>query len=358
MADATTTSVQAAQPTQPTLPYTPSWVDRLQDWVQRLPGPAWTAYAGLGLALFALDAAAKWSDGTYPAGFVPWHLVLAFSGAYYLALMHYLDQGAGLALDHSRPALTGDEAFYETLRYRLTTLPARPTLLAGLIGAICGLIYYPLIPPELLAGLHEQSSPQAAAVVLVQWLLVWWAAGTFCYHSLHQLWWVNRIYTSYTHINLFEIGPLYVFARFAARTALGLLALMYAWIATTGAAWTRPEYLALAGTVLLVAAATFVAPLWGVHRLLSDEKTRLLGEANRVMQTATADLHRRVQSGDLSNMNVLKTALDGLVIERTMLDKISTWPWQAETARGMATALVVPVVLWLIFHILDRVLVF
>ena len=28
-------------------PYPPSWVDRLIDWVERRPGPAWLFYAGL-----------------------------------------------------------------------------------------------------------------------------------------------------------------------------------------------------------------------------------------------------------------------------------------------------------------------
>jgi hypothetical protein len=337
--------------------YPPSWVDRLQDWVQQLPLPRWVFYAGLGLCLFALEVAVKWSDGSYPQRFHPLHPLLAFSPGFYLAMMDYLDQGAGAALSSFRPAMHTDPDGYEALQYQLTTLPARPTLFTGLVAVLCWIIYLLVAPPDSFTASGLFTSPQAFTVEAGLWLLCWWALTALFYHTFHQLRWVSHIYTSHTQINLFEITPLYSFAWLSARTALGLSVILYSWSVAAGGP-SSPERLALGGSIVLLVAITFVWPLWGVHRLLATEQTRLRGEADRQMQAAIADLHQRMQSGDLGDMAALKYAMDGLVIERSMLDKVSTWPWQPGTTRALTAALLGPVVLWLILRILERIVTF
>src|SRR5689334_18467333 len=61
------------------LPYPPSWVDRLTEWVRRLPGPSWLYYLGAWVALLVLEMAVKVYDGTYGPGAmipVPFHVVV------------------------------------------------------------------------------------------------------------------------------------------------------------------------------------------------------------------------------------------------------------------------------------------
>src|SRR5438874_3326668 len=90
-------------------PYAPSWIDRLTDWVRRLPVPAWIFYLSVALVLVVIRTIAGWSDGSYPTGtFFPLHVLNAASGVYFLALMHYLDDRAGAALDAFRPVLSAD----------------------------------------------------------------------------------------------------------------------------------------------------------------------------------------------------------------------------------------------------------
>jgi hypothetical protein len=122
-------------------PYPPSWFDRFTAWVDRLPGPAWLAYlalAVLGTAMLILAASA---GGAYrPGPLLAFHIWVGGQFAYMLALMHYLDRSAGGALDAFRPVLEGaDRSTIDDLRYRLTTLPPRATLLATLAGAAFGL---------------------------------------------------------------------------------------------------------------------------------------------------------------------------------------------------------------------------
>jgi hypothetical protein len=82
----------------------------------------------------------------------------------------------------------------------------------------------------------------------------------------------------------------------------------------------------------------------------------LLDEAIQRFEAMIADLHRRVDDGDLEGMSDLNMALVSLEIEEAALRKISTWPWQPETVRYLMTALLLPLVLWVVQFLLQRVL--
>jgi hypothetical protein len=45
-----------------------------------------------------------------------------------------------------------------------------------------------------------------------------------------------------------------------------------------------------------------------------------------------------------------------LEIEENALKKVSTWPWQPETARYLVSALFLPLVIWLIQFVVQSVL--
>ena len=48
-------------------PYAPSWVDGFTALIDRLPGPSWLLYAGLGLVLLLLQAGVLWIEGVQPS---------------------------------------------------------------------------------------------------------------------------------------------------------------------------------------------------------------------------------------------------------------------------------------------------
>ena len=50
------------------LPYAPSWVDRFNAWIDRLPGSSWAYYLGIGLALFLIPSVVLWGEGARPVG--------------------------------------------------------------------------------------------------------------------------------------------------------------------------------------------------------------------------------------------------------------------------------------------------
>ena len=82
----------------------------------------------------------------------------------------------------------------------------------------------------------------------------------------------------------------------------------------------------------------------------------MLDECALQLEEAIADLHRRMESRDLTGVDQLNLAMASLVIEKDALDGIPTWPWQPETPRLLVTALALPLGLWILQYILQLVL--
>ena len=72
------------------------------------------------------------------------------------------------------------------------------------------------------------------------------------------------------------------------------------------------------------------------------------------MENVTEDLHRRTNAHDYSEMANMNDAMDSLTKEQSAVDKVSTWPWEPEVVRAVATALLLPVVIWVITRMLER----
>jgi hypothetical protein len=66
-------------------------------------------------------------------------------------------------------------------------------------------------------------------------------------------------------------------------------------------------------------------------------------------------VHDSVDSGDMAQADALQKTMTSLLGEREVVSKLSTWPWSPDTFRGFATALVLPIVIWLVLRLLERV---
>lgn len=338
------------------VPYSPGWTDRLIGWIRNLPIPGWLFYLGVWLLLSAVETAVKWFDGTYPVGeYSAYHTLPQFTLVYALAMMQHLDQLASKALAHARPALNVDDSQYRQLLYRLTVLPARPTLLASLSGMLFGFFVF-LTSQELFDDLKIFTSPLASVVeFFIGLVLLYGTWGALIYHTVRQLGLVNDIYERHARVDLFELGPLYAFSGLTARTSAGLAFSVVPWLILVPEAFssTVGGIVYLVG-MLLVCVVAFIWPLLGVHSLMVEEKARREREQHLQMQAAIADLHRRMTAGELADIGTLKTGMDALVLEESVLDKISTWPWRAGTVRGLAASLFLPIVIWLATRLLER----
>lgn len=354
MAEASTVDQAMSQSESP--PYAPSWVDRFNAWVARLPGPGWLYYLGVGLALFLLQIVALWGERVYPVGtLIPSHTFIAGIIPLLLALCLLLDNRAEEALRTLRPAMKASEEEYTRLRYELTTLPARPTLLASLTGVAFILLVNLLLGTS--RGFDELTGfPFSRNIIYWMYVSSWWFIAAFLYHTVHQLRTINLIYTKYTRVVLLRMRPLYALSSLTALTAAILAAITYGWIALNPNLSTEPISWAIVLPITVLALATFVWPLLGIHRLLVEEKGRLLDECSLRLEAAIAELHLRVDSRTLEGMDDLHKTIASLGIELDLLEGIPTWPWQPETVRLLITALALPLGLWFAQYVLQRVI--
>jgi hypothetical protein len=327
------------------------------DWVRGLPLPAWIVYLALGLGLALLLLSASWAGGALALGTFKVDLIVTgMTFSYLLALIHYLDNSAAGALARFRPVMTIDEAGYDKLCYQLTNIPARPTLVASVLAAAYAL--GSLLISLFTDGIEilEAMSPIVLIVEVSVRTLIYIFLGALVYHTIHQLRMVNAIYTNHTRINLFQLGPMYALSRLTARTAIGLGIPTYLWfqVASSSSSGTSPSDLFETGLMGAVIVATFVWPLWGAHSLLEREKQRLQDEAALRIEATIAVLHGRVDSADLQERGALKDTLEGLVTEQRVIDKLRTWPWRTETVSGVGLAFLLPIIIWIVQRVLER----
>jgi hypothetical protein len=178
------------------------------------------------------------------------------------------------------------------------------------------------------------------------------------YHTFRQLRRVSQIHASAPAISLFQTEPLYAFSQLTARTGIGvLLFASYSNIVDPPSA-TQPVSILLTGAMLTVAAAAFILPLLGMHNRLVLEKLRLVSEVNHGLESAWQQLRQQVETRNYTDADDLNKTINSLLSLRDAVTRLSTWPWQAETFRTFVSALLLPVLIWIITRILDELLRF
>ena len=140
---------------------------------------------------------------------------------------------------------------------------------------------------------------------------------------------------------------MYAFSVLTARTGSALVAFAYLSAATDPATFTNPALITTTAVMLLVATGCFVLPLFGMHGRILVEKARLEAEAGEHLGRALKELNIRGRAGYDAGAGALTRVIEGLVIQRTMIRAIPTWPWRTETLRGFVSAVVLPIGLWL-----------
>ena len=334
--------------------YRPSWVDRLVDWIDARPGPAWVPYAIAFFGVAAAANAAAWADGYVALGtFDPYVNSLAFYFIGGFAAIHYLDAAAQRAWARFRPALLLSDEEAGQVAYELTTMPARPTLVWSFVGIVGAALYG---ATQYGAPLDFAEEPLTLTFVTAVALPSFAGAAALIYHSIRQLRLIGHLRRYLDTVDLLHLEPLHAFAGVTAATGMFLLALSYLSALTDPATFSNPALFAFTIGSVGLAVASFVVPLYGIHTQIAAEKSRRLAAVNGRLDGALRDLDRRADEHDLSEADAVNKHLSSLLAERDVLTRTPTWPWAPETLRGFGTALVLPVVLWLAFRLLERVL--
>jgi hypothetical protein len=80
----------------------------------------------------------------------------------------------------------------------------------------------------------------------------------------------------------------------------------------------------------------------------------LISGANARLKTVQARLHQAVDTDDLSRADGLQKSQAALLAERDLYLHLSTWPWSQGTFRGLASAVVLPVLLGVALRVIGR----
>lgn len=107
---------------------------------------------------------------------------------------------------------------------------------------------------------------------------------------------------------------------------------------------------------VIAAAAVFVVPLRGMQRRILAEKRRLQAEVGFRLEATIEAVHRAVDEGDLPAAAKMHDALGVLLMERDMVDKLPTLPWRPGTLGGVASAIALPLGLFVATRFLDRLI--
>lgn len=331
-------------------PYAPSWVDRVLAAISRAPVAPWACFALLYVLGHGLVTALRVRDGAQvaaalvspPPPFLLWTV-------YLLALTHHLNTVARSKLSAFGAALDLDDAGLAEAEYRLTTMPPRPAVwFGGLWVAVAVVILWFQWPLVMRLGYTRWEIGLTVASYVV--------GGAAIYHTVHQLREVSRLHARVTNVDLFDLAPLYAFSGLTSRTALGWLLLLYVTALLVPGDLARSALGATWAFVVGLAVLAFVAPLMGMHRQLDAARQRAMAAVNARLRDTLAEINQRIDARDFAALDGLQKAAASLTTQRSILEQVPTWPWQAATLRGFVTALLLPVALRVGQAVLERLL--
>ena len=225
-------------------------------------------------------------------------------------------------------------------------MPPRGVILSGVMWAI---VYF-LLTYLTYDGFYVRYGLGVFFQVFtfLQGLITYSTGSAIYYHSLRQLWLVNRTVKMVKRFNLFQLEPVYAFSRLTSRTGISWMIMLGLTLLMFPLELAKGLMLAVLGFQVVLAVAAFVLPLRFVNYHLVSEKRRLLAEHNQRIESTLDHLHRSLDKNETDTAEQLGNTLVGLHTEREILMNISTWPWRTGTLTGFLSAIVLPIALLLI----------
>ena len=327
-------------------PYPPSWVDRFQGWLYRLPIPIWLSVLLIYLLAVLSFHVALWLDGAVPFGALDGESV--FNGVWAILGISFLlalNSLANRAIDKFSVLIPRKNVELENLRYQMTTVPARFALgLTVLIAIVMMAAAY--FDPTFLGV----SAPVSIALFLFFVIFSYSFAPIMLYQGFRQLVLVTQAYRLVNEINLFRLQPLYAFAGLTMTSSLfWILVLNLNFLGNASETSTADFLLSMIFNAPFVALAfvTFIVPLWGIHRRIQNRKEQALAENGLQIERAHQTLYRNLNRNDYKKGSDIEKSLASLYKMREQIEKIPTWPWNPGTFRNFLSAVFLPMGLWL-----------
>jgi hypothetical protein len=343
--------------------YPPSWVDRLTDWIDRLPFPVWVFYVGLySIAAVGLHVA-TWLNGTSPWGtpsFIQFYS--AIWPPIVLYVIHDTDRLAANAVSRIAPLVRSKSGQLKILAYEITTMPSPIVLVIYLLSAAMMSLFAFQDPRfvfyEPPAGdIH----PVAFALAFFFGVSSYSMAPVIVYHGIRQLGLIRKAYSLVDVVSIYHQQPLYAFSGVTMRTAGYFFLMVY--ISYLGEflydASASEAALNVVLSAIMIPISVFIVliPLLGIHRRLADAKLDALEKNSDHIEKTQTLLHDAIDKKNYTKIKGVDGALASLYRVQDQLKTIATWPWPAGAFRNFLSAVLIPMILWLLQNLVNRLFV-
>jgi hypothetical protein len=336
----------------------PSWIrpgalSRFYAWCDGLPWHGWWLFPALAGLMLVWAYAILWGTGRLAVGTLdPTVTVGVAYGPYTLAALAYLNRVAGRALDAFWPATGWPDRDRPSWAQAFTTVRAGlglPSLAIGIVVAIGAF----LSAPAAVVGTDDLSRLTYAAALVPIASFGYSMVVLAIAHTSRQLRLVARIHRQARAIDPFDRGPIYAFSRFTVQIGLAFLVSAYYTLTLNGSFQSGNLVgLVVLGLIIALGAACFILPLWGIHgRLVGEKEALLAGVEDRVSKLAQ-ELYRRIDAGEYDGTKVINEAIAAAGAVRERITRLPTWPWPPQLFRGFLSALLLPVVVYLISRLI------
>ena len=337
-------------------PYKPSWFDVFNQWVERLPVNMWLFHLLFGILLVLIHVFFLWLDGNLlTVEIFPIIIFNSFAIPFLFLMMHLLDKQAIKALSTMQPVLDITQEENQNYAYQLSNLP----FLAPLVAATLLMLITILLPSVTISPLRYAVLEQLPTFNVVFHILDKSSAflfGVLIYHTIRQLRLVNQINHKIGTIHLFNLGPLQGFSRLTGTTAIGLLVFVYPWMLINPELLSDPILFAIIAIFTFIAILVFLWPLWGVHRIIEQEKQKELLEINTRFETQLSRFNQHIDHGEFAEAEKLSGIITSFDVQHKRIKAIPTWPWSPEIARLVLTAIALPIVLMILQYFIVQAL--
>ena len=301
----------------------PSLVSRFTSWVRRQPFPARTFYFGLFVAGLLYSTVARSIAGVLPTGkWTGYDVYDLISGS--LITMLIL-------------------AFYYYLDAEIAEV--------GVISATAA----------IQAAIENYGFPAVQSsnvLILIEWALTAIITFGFAYRVIRLIALAGRFFSSSIHLSIYNLPPIYEIPTVVGKAGLFLLVLWYLNLPLNlnEQVLESPVAVVVSVVIALVPLAAFLIPHAVIGRRLAREKTNLVVDVSQQLEASFAKLKQALESDNFDRVEPLQAAIDTLISEKRFIESIPTWPWRLGTFRVAVTAVLLPVIVWLIQQLLDRVL--
>ena len=336
-----------------TTSYRPGAVSRFLAWIDTLPGHGWWIFPALGVLLFAWAHGILWATGRRPAGTIePVITVGVAYGPYSLAVLALVNRVARRSLAAFWPATGLPDSERATWAYQFVNSPGGYGWVSIFVGVPLALGSFLSAPASVLGA---ESGRAALFIAYLPSLLFGYSmlpAAVFA--TVRELRLVARIHREATAIDPFDREPVYAFSRLTVLTGLAYVLVGYYTVSVNGAFQVgNVVSLTAVGLSVVVGVAAFVLPLWGIHDRLVFEKGHLLRQVEGRLNRLGTEMYRRIDAGEFDSTKVISDSLAGVTALRERIARLPTWPWPPQLLRGFVSALLLPVVVYLLTRVIS-----